>query len=185
MPPTPSPRCYRCSYACLKLHVKAHRNDLQDRTIRLWNPHKGTAIKTYLGGLWWVERHSTYRAQWRSCRHILLTTRMLCAGHGYDVRDVCVSSDNSKCARVTSSSSRQPCDLLGSLHNRATPLGNIQTPGCRFASCGGDRQIFLWDVATGRTIRKLAGHDGVVNSVRQCLPHPCFRVSGNQVVRRS
>ncbi len=38
--------------------------------------------------------------------------------------------------------------------------------GSRFASCGGDRQIFLWDVATGRTIRKLAGHDGVVNSVR-------------------
>ena len=35
----------------------------------------------------------------------------------------------------------------------------------RFASCGGDRQIFLWDVASGRTIRKLAGHDGVANSV--------------------
>lgn len=33
--------------------------------MRLWNPHRGVAIKTY-------------------------------AGHGYDVRDVAVVSDNSK-----------------------------------------------------------------------------------------
>ena len=26
--------------------------------------------------------------------------------------------------------------------------------------------MFLWDVSTGRTIRKFRGHDGVVNSVR-------------------
>jgi hypothetical protein len=38
---------------------------VQDRTIRLWNPHRGVAIKTY-------------------------------TGHGYDVRDVAVVSDNSK-----------------------------------------------------------------------------------------
>lgn len=55
-----------------------------------------------------------------------------CSGHGYDVRDVAVSADNSK-----------------------------------FASAGGDRQLFLWDVATGQTIRKFAGHDGVINSVRR------------------
>ena len=30
--------------------------------------------------------------------------------------------------------------------------------------------MFLWDVSTGRTIRKFRGHDGVVNSVR---PLPC------------
>ncbi|DBB14623.1 hypothetical protein WJX82_010312 [Trebouxia sp. C0006] len=39
----------------------------KDRTLRLWNPHRGVHIKTY-------------------------------AGHGYDVRDVCVSTDNSKLA---------------------------------------------------------------------------------------
>ena len=27
-------------------------------------------------------------------------TLIPCAGHGYDVRDVCVSSDNSKCAVI-------------------------------------------------------------------------------------
>jgi WD40 repeat protein len=65
-------------------------------------------------------------------RHALLISHvLLCtAGHGYDVRDVAVSADNSK-----------------------------------FASAGGDRQLFLWDVATGQTIRKFAGHDGVINSV--------------------
>lgn len=39
----------------------------------------------------------------------------------------------------------------------------------RFASGGGDRQIFLWDVTTGNIIRKFRGHDAVVNSVCCCL----------------
>eukprot|EP00850_Spirogloea_muscicola_P007667 SM000039S14497 [mRNA] locus=s39:391996:394293:- [translate_table: standard] len=38
--------------------------------------------------------------------------------------------------------------------------------GCRdngsLASCGGDRQVFLWDVATTRVVRKFRGHDGEV-----------------------
>lgn len=28
----------------------------------------------------------------------------------------------------------------------------------KFASCGGDRSVFLWDVSTGVTTRRLAGH---------------------------
>ena len=40
------------------------------------------------------------------------------------------------------------------------------TQPCRFASCGGDRQVFLWDVSTGSIIRKFRGHDGAVNAVR-------------------
>jgi mitogen-activated protein kinase organizer 1 len=40
---------------------------MQDRTLRLWNPHKGAPIKSY-------------------------------TGHGYEVRDVSVSADNSKFA---------------------------------------------------------------------------------------
>jgi WD40 repeat protein len=31
----------------------------------------------------------------------------------------------------------------------------------QIASCGGDRQPFLWDVTTGRVIRKFKGHDHV------------------------
>lgn len=35
----------------------------------------------------------------------------------------------------------------------------------RFVSCGGDRQIFQWDVMTGIPVRKFRGHDSEVNSV--------------------
>lgn len=37
---------------------------------------------------------------------------------------------------------------------------------CRFVSCGGDKQVFLWDVMEGRAIRKFRGHESEVNSVR-------------------
>lgn len=35
----------------------------------------------------------------------------------------------------------------------------------RFASVGGDKQVFLWDVATARTLRRWSGHFGRVNCV--------------------
>ena len=40
-----------------------------------------------------------------------------------------------------------------------------------FASCGGDRTVFVWDVASGRITRRLAGHEQRVNAVaynREC-----------------
>lgn len=36
----------------------------------------------------------------------------------------------------------------------------------KFASVGGDKPVFLWDVASGAFIRKLRGHDGTINAVR-------------------
>ncbi|KAI9776616.1 MAG: WD repeat-containing protein 83 [Candelina submexicana] len=35
----------------------------------------------------------------------------------------------------------------------------------RFVSVGGDKQVFLWDVANARTVRRWAGHGGRVNCV--------------------
>ena len=35
----------------------------------------------------------------------------------------------------------------------------------KFASSGGDRQVFLWDVMTGQTIRRISGHMGKVFTV--------------------
>lgn len=32
----------------------------------------------------------------------------------------------------------------------------------KLCSCGGDRQVFYWDVSTGRVIRKFRGHDSEV-----------------------
>ena len=41
----------------------------------------------------------------------------------------------------------------------------VTEDNARFASVGGDRQVFLWDVSTGRTLRRWAGHGGRVNAV--------------------
>ena len=35
----------------------------------------------------------------------------------------------------------------------------------RFASVGGDKQVFLWDVATARTLKRWSGHYSRVNCV--------------------
>lgn len=35
----------------------------------------------------------------------------------------------------------------------------------KLSSCGGDRQVFYWDVATGRVIRKFRGHDSEVRGI--------------------
>lgn len=57
--------------------------------------------------------------------------------------------------------------------SRATSIQLLQSPApalppCRrFASCGGDRQVFLWDVSTGNIIRKFRGHDAYINTVRK------------------
>jgi len=41
----------------------------------------------------------------------------------------------------------------------------VTDDNARFASVGGDKQVFLWDVATARTLRRWAGHFGRVNCV--------------------
>lgn len=75
-----------------------------DRTIRLYNPHRGeaagVAIKQY-------------------------------TAHNQRVLDLAISTDNAS-----------------------------------FASCGGDRTVFVWDVSSGLVSRRLNGHDQRVNCVR-------------------
>jgi mitogen-activated protein kinase organizer 1 len=70
-----------------------------DRSIILWNPYKGTQIKSYSGP------------------------------HNQEILDIAISRDNN-----------------------------------RFASVGGDKNAFIWDVATGKIIRKLTGHDSRINT---------------------
>ncbi|KAL8972752.1 MAG: hypothetical protein Q9183_000367 [Haloplaca sp. 2 TL-2023] len=41
----------------------------------------------------------------------------------------------------------------------------VTDDNARFASVGGDKQVFLWDVATARTLRRWGGHFGRVNCV--------------------
>ncbi|MCJ1287414.1 hypothetical protein MMC26_006763 [Xylographa opegraphella] len=55
----------------------------------------------------------------------------------------------------------------------------VSDDNARFASVGGDRQVFLWDVATGRTLRRWAGHGGRVNAVAFGGPAQELVVSGS------
>ncbi|MCJ1432663.1 hypothetical protein MMC27_002020 [Xylographa pallens] len=55
----------------------------------------------------------------------------------------------------------------------------VSADNARFASVGGDRQVFLWDVATGRTLRRWAGHGGRVNAVALGGPAQEVVVSGS------
>lgn len=41
----------------------------------------------------------------------------------------------------------------------------------KFCSCGGDRQVYYWDVSTGRVIRKFRGHDGEVDVSKTWNPN--------------
>lgn len=40
----------------------------------------------------------------------------------------------------------------------------------KICSCGGDRQIFYWDVSTGCVIRKFRGHDSEVSKTIPYTP---------------
>ena len=41
----------------------------------------------------------------------------------------------------------------------------VAADNARFVSVGGDKQVFLWDVETGTTIRRWSGHTGRVEAV--------------------
>jgi len=71
-----------------------------DKTINLWNPHKGTHVKAYAGV------------------------------HGYDVLDVSITDDSTK-----------------------------------FASSGGDKTVFVWDVTSAQVVRRQRGHTERVNTL--------------------
>ena len=79
----------------------------KDRSLRLWNPHSGVAVKTYTGQcagrVCARERETRGEAGARlllNTRTQPLTTTFFCTaavlGHGYDVRDVVVSADNAR-----------------------------------------------------------------------------------------
>ncbi|KAK2748501.1 hypothetical protein FQN57_000634 [Myotisia sp. PD_48] len=41
----------------------------------------------------------------------------------------------------------------------------VTTDNARFVSVGGDKQVFLWDVETGSTVRRWGGHGGRIEAV--------------------
>jgi len=70
-----------------------------------------------------------------------------------------------------------------SAHGYAVLAIDVSASNATFASAGGDRSVFLWDVSTAKTIRRLgsntsAGHTSRINCVRFGGPEESVLVSG-------
>ena len=87
-----------------------------DRTIKLWNPHKADPS---------AARYLAYGSD-----DVALMVKSYEGVHGYAVLSLCIASDKSK-----------------------------------FASAGREKNAFLWDVATGRTVRRIQAHAHSINAV--------------------
>lgn len=57
----------------------------------------------------------------------------------------------------------------------------VTDDNAHFASVGGDKQVFYWDVATARTLRRWTGHLGRVNCVGFGGEGDSLVVSGKEV----
>lgn len=84
---------------------------------------------------------------------------------------------------TSSSRTIQPSKLIQtySAHGYEVLDISVSPDNAKFASCGGDRSVFLWDVATAKTIRRLGGnqgHSARINSV-------CFAAGGDVVLSAS
>lgn len=54
----------------------------------------------------------------------------------------------------------------------------VSRDNARLASCGGDRAVFLWDVATAKTVRRFGGQGGHTARINSCV----FGGEGDAVV---
>ena len=57
------------------------------------------------------------------------------------------------------------------VHNHRVLDLAISADNCSFASCGGDRTVFVWDVTSGKVARRLHGHEQRINCVH--YSHEC------------
>jgi len=82
-----------------------------DRTVKLWNPNKGTLIKSY------------------EALH-----------------------------------NREVFDLTMYFFNQVSYFYRFRD-NARFASCGGDKIFYVWDVLSGKYIRKIVAHQSRINTL--------------------
>lgn len=57
----------------------------------------------------------------------------------------------------------------------------VASDNARFASVGGDRLVFLWDVERGDTIRRFSGHNARIEAVQFAGEGDAVLVSGTRV----
>jgi len=77
----------------------------------------------------------------------------------------CMSTSQDKSIRLWNPHSGVHVKTYTGPHNQEVNDVAIWDDNSRFASGGGDKHVFLWDVTTAQVIRKFAGHDRKVNAV--------------------
>lgn len=110
----------------------------------------------------------------------LATPACTLAGHKGAVNAACFNADGSYCMsagddrkiclwnphREPAEDGAPPAPIKEyTAHNQRVLGVTIATDNSSFASCGGDRSVFVWDVLSGRVLRRLAGHEHRVNAV--------------------
>lgn len=72
----------------------------------------------------------------------------------------CISTSQDKTLVLWNPAKGLPIKQYSGPHNHEISNVTISADNARFASCGGDKAAFLWDVTTGDVIRKFPGHEG-------------------------
>ena len=123
----------------------------------------------------------------RPLRHILRRTRSICTSFPVlrleirsNIASQILTGSSDRTIRLFNPAKAPPGPPRLTTDRKTTPPGLVQSysahgyevldiavtdDNARFASVGGDKQVFLWDVAGGKTLRRWAGHGGRVNAV--------------------
>lgn len=78
------------------------------------------------------------------------------------------SSSSTSAIHLYNATSGAHIKAYSGLHSYDILALAVSNDNAKFSSAGGDRSVFVWDVATGNTIRRLGGpggHSGKVNAV--------------------
>jgi len=79
----------------------------------------------------------------------------------------CMSGHSDRTVKLWNANKGSLIRNFSGLHNREILDIAIFSDNNKFASCGGDKVFFIWDVLTGNFIRKIIAHTNKINTM--CL----------------